>query len=68
MISDWKNWAGDFLATSLKTMEPLFEGFEKTSLMSGGMGLNYHSIQENCFIIFKDASSMNKKALIVVVE
>lgn len=67
-ISDWKNWAGDFLATSLVTMEPLFDGFEATSSTSGGMALNYHSIQENCFIIFKDASGTNKKALIVVVE
>lgn len=68
MISDWKNWEGNFLATSLVTMEQLFDGFEATSSMSGGMALNYHSIQENCFIIFKDASSMNKKALIVIVE
>lgn len=64
-ISDWE---GGFLATSLKTMEQLVDGFEPTSSMSGGMALNYHSIQENCFIIFKDASGMNKKALIVVVE
>ena len=68
MISDWKNWEGNFLATSLETMEQLVDGFEPTSSMSGGMALNYYSIQENCFIIFKDASGMNKKALIVVVE